>query len=58
MLPSTVPLPRKSVYSHEYTADLQCAPATKKLAEVHRLDGLLIVDFTELAKVTANCDKL
>jgi len=54
--PSTVHLPRKSVYLHEYDVGLQCASTTKKLVEAYRPDGLPIVDFTELAKVTANCD--
>jgi hypothetical protein len=53
--PSTAPLPRKSICLHEYDAGLECASATWKLAEAHRPDGLPIVDFTELVKVTANC---
>jgi len=54
--PSTAPLPRKLVYLHEYTAGPNTARATKKLTETHHSDGLPIVDFTKLAKITANCD--
>ena len=56
--PSTAPLPLKSVYLHEYDIGLECTSATRKLAEAHHPDGLPIVNFTELAKVTANCNKV
>lgn len=54
--PSTTPLPRKSVLLREYNAGLRSASATKKLVEAKRPDGLAIVNFTKLTKVTANCD--
>jgi len=54
--PSTTPLPRKSVCLCKYSAGLRSASATKKLVEAKRPDGLPIVDFTELTKVTANFD--
>jgi hypothetical protein len=54
--PSTAPLPRKSVLLREYNVGLRSASATKKLVEAKRPDGLPVVDFTELTKVTANCD--
>jgi len=54
--PSTTPLPRKSVCLREYSAGLRSASATKKLVEAKRPDGLPIVDFTELTKVTAYFD--
>jgi len=55
--PSTTPLPRKSVHVREYTVGFKSASATKKLLQSKRPDGLPIVDFTELTKVTATCDK-
>ena len=55
--PSTTPLPPQSVCLREYSADLRSASATKKLVEAKRPDGLPIVDFTELTKVTASWDK-
>jgi hypothetical protein len=54
--PSTTPLPSKSVFLSEYNAGLRSASATKKLVEAKRPDGLPIVDFTELTKVTASWD--
>jgi hypothetical protein len=54
--PSTTPLPPKSVCLREYNAGLRSASATKKLIEAKRPDGLPIVDFTELTKVTASWD--
>jgi len=53
---STTPLPRKSVCLREYSAGLRSASATKKLVEAKRPDGLPIVDFTALTRVTANFD--
>jgi hypothetical protein len=52
---TTAPLPPKSVCLREYTAGPQSASATKKLSQAKRPDGLPIVDFTNLTKVTANC---
>ena len=54
--PSTTPLSRKSVCLREYSAGLRSASVTKKLVEAKRPDGLPIVDFTELTKVTASWD--
>ena len=54
--PSTTPLPPKSVFLRKYSAGLRSASATRKLVEAKRPDGLPIVDFTELTKVTASWD--
>ncbi|KIM40571.1 hypothetical protein M413DRAFT_164110 [Hebeloma cylindrosporum] len=54
--PSTPPLPPKSIYLREYTAGLRCpAAATKKLVESKHPDGLPIVHFTGLTKITGKC---
>ncbi|KIM40568.1 hypothetical protein M413DRAFT_28379 [Hebeloma cylindrosporum] len=54
--PSTSPLPRESIHLREYTGGYGSASAaTKKLVESKRPDGLPIVDFTGLTKVTAKC---
>jgi len=55
--PPTTPLPRTSVFLREYSNGVRCR-STQKLVEAKRPDGLPVVDFTELTKVTANCDKL
>ena len=57
IVPPTIPLPPKLVHLREYTVGPKSTSATKKLLKSKRPDGLPIVNFTELTKVTAICDK-
>jgi len=55
VVPPTTPLPRTSVFLRKYSVGVR-SRSIQKLVEAKRPDGLPVVDFTELTKVTANFD--